>query len=99
MRFQLWATKRKLLKNPIHTAHVGLLLTFLTMGVWHGLERHFIAYGLYHGVLQVVHDRFRRWNKSARVIAETRWARAMGTVLTFQCVCFGFLIFSGHLFR
>ena len=99
MRFQLWATRRKLLKNPIHTAHAGLLLTFLTMGVWHGLERHFIAYGLYHGVLQVVHDRFRRWNKNARVITETRWARTIGTVLTFQCVCFGFLIFSGHLFR
>jgi membrane protein involved in D-alanine export len=99
MRFQLWATKRKLLKNPVQTAHLGLLLTFLTMGVWHGLERHFIAYGLYHGILQVVHDHFRRWNKNASIIAETWWARALGTVLTFQCVCFGFLIFSGHLFR
>ena len=99
MRFQLWAMKRKLLKNPVHAAHLGLLLTFLTMGVWHGLERHFIAYGLYHGLLQVGHDHFKRWNKKARFIAENKWSRALGTALTFQFVCFGFLIFSGHLFR
>jgi D-alanyl-lipoteichoic acid biosynthesis protein DltB len=99
MRFQLWAAKRKLIRNPVHAAHLGLMLTFLTMGLWHGIERHFVAYGLYHGVLQVAHDHFKRWNKSARLIAETWWARAIGTALTFQCVCFGFLIFSGHLFR
>ena len=99
MRFQLWSTKHNLIKNPVHNAHVGLLLTFLTMGVWHGLERHFIAYGLYHGLLQIAHDHFKRWNKKARLIVETKWSRALGTALTFQLVCFGFLIFSGHLFR
>lgn len=99
MRFQLWSMKRKLLKNPVHITHLGLLLTFLTMGVWHGLERHFIAYGLYHGILQIGHDHFKRWNKKARFIAASKWSRALGTALTFQFVCFGFLIFSGHLFR
>jgi membrane protein involved in D-alanine export len=99
MRFQLWSTKHNLIKNPVHNAHVGLLLTFVTMGVWHGLERHFIAYGLYHGLLQIAHDHFKRWNKKARLIVETKWSRALGTALTFQLVCFGFLIFSGHLFR
>lgn len=99
MRFQLWSMKQNLFKNPVHTAHLGLLLTFLTMGVWHGLERHFIAYGLYHGILQIGHDHFKRWNKKVRLIGENKWSRALGTALTFQFVCFGFLIFSGHLFR
>jgi len=99
MRFHLWMTKRGWIKNPVHVSHAGLLLTFFTMGVWHGLERHYIVYGLYHGVLQVGHDRFKRWNKSAKWITETRFTRALGTALTFNCVCFGFLIFSGHWFK
>ncbi|MDD5198658.1 MAG: D-alanyl-lipoteichoic acid biosynthesis protein DltB [Terrimicrobiaceae bacterium] len=99
MRYFLWITKRGWIKNPVHATHSGLLVTFLTMGLWHGLERHFIVYGLYHGVLQVIHDRFKRWNKTARWLADTRTSRALGTALTFNCVCFGFLIFSGHWFR
>ncbi len=99
MRFYLWITKRGWIKNPVHASHAGLLVTFFTMGVWHGLERHYLVYGLYHGGLQVIHDRYKRWNKNAKWLADTRLTRTLGTALTFNCVCFGFLIFSGHWFK
>ncbi|HVE16940.1 MAG TPA: D-alanyl-lipoteichoic acid biosynthesis protein DltB [Chthoniobacterales bacterium] len=99
MRFYLWITKKGWIKNPVHASHAGLLVTFFTMGLWHGLERHYLVYGLYHGGLQVIHDRYKRWNKNAQWLADTRFTRALGTALTFNCVCFGFLIFSGHWFR
>ncbi len=99
MRFYLWITKKGWIRNPVHASHAGLLVTFFAMGVWHGLETHYLVYGLYHGGLQVVHDRYKRWNKKAQWLADTRLTRTMGTVLTFNCVCFGFLIFSGHWFK
>lgn len=34
------------------------------MGIWHGLEWHFVVYGLYHALLIISFDKFERWNKS-----------------------------------
>ena len=43
------------------------------------------------------HDVFSRWNKEHRLWGEGPLWRALGIFLTVQAVCFGFLIFSGHL--
>jgi membrane protein involved in D-alanine export len=97
MRFMLMATKRRWFGNQEVASIVALLLTFGLMGLWHGAEVHYIAYGLYHALLLSAYGMFARWNKSRHVLGQNRWSRWAGVVLTFNAVCFGFLIFSGRL--
>jgi hypothetical protein len=66
------------------------------MGLWHGLALNYIVYGLYHGTLLVVHDLFSRWNRQRQLFTGRLWTAA-SIFITFNVVCFGLLIFSGHV--
>ena len=97
MRFQLAAMKGKWFKGK-HTASVaGLFLTFGIMGVWHGLAKHYLLYGLYHAVLLSGYDWFARWNKVAKWWPDGRWWRVLNIGITFHVIAFGMLLFSGRL--
>lgn len=99
MRFVLGATRRKWFKNRYVASYIGYLLTMGAMGFWHGLQLHYIVYGLYQGIMLIVHDFLARYNGRRKLIADGPLARLGSVVLTFNLVCFGMLIFSGHLFR
>lgn len=98
MRFAFWMTKKKWIKNRIIISSLGYLLLFFLMGVWHGLAPHFIVYGLYHALLIIGFDFFDRWNKKYKVWPKNKLTHGIAVVITFNFVCFGFYIFSGHLF-
>lgn len=98
-RFVMASVKKKRFKNRFTASYLGYLLTMTTMGIWHGTEIYYILYGLYHGVLLILTDYFQR--KSAfykRVKGHRAWIMA-STAVTFHLICFGFLIFSGYLFK
>ena len=97
MRFVLAATKGHWFASRYLASHIGFLLTMGFMGVWHGLQLHYIVYGLYHATLLIAQDIFSRWNKQ-RHFFEGKLATAAAIFVTFQAVCFGLLIFSGRLF-
>ena len=98
MRFVMWATRRKLLANKHAVSYLGFALSMGIMGVWHGLQWHYIVYGLYHAALIIGFDYLSRWNKRKGVWGDN-WAwRLLGKAVTIQSVCFGLLIFSGKLF-
>jgi membrane protein involved in D-alanine export len=97
MRFVLAATKGKWFKGRFAASYFGFFLGFGLMGLWHGTALHYLIYGLYHAALLVGHDLFVRWNKQRKLWGEGPLWRAAGIALTFHAVCFGFLIFSGHL--
>jgi len=97
MRFLLAATRGKWFADK-HTAGIlAYFLAFGLMGLWHGIKPHFILYGLYQAALLSGFDIFSRWNKAHEFWGEGLAWRAAGIFTTFQCVCFGFLIFSGRL--
>jgi membrane protein involved in D-alanine export len=98
MRFVMWATKKKLLANKYALSYLGFLLSMGLMGVWHGLQWHYIVYGFYHAGLIIGFDYLSRWNKRNKVWGEGPFWRWLGVAITFQAVCFGLLIFSGRLF-
>lgn len=99
MRFIMLVTKKKWIKNRYTTSYLGYILLFLIMGVWHGLEWHFIVYGLYHAALSIGFDVFERQNKKKKFWKkDNKYIHALSIGLTFHAVCFGFLIFSGRLF-
>jgi len=96
-RFLMAASRGKWFNSRYLASYCGLLLTFGLIGIWHGMEWHFVVYGLYHGMLLIGHDLFKRWNDIHHVWKTSlRW-RGAGIILTFNLVCFGFLIFSGRL--
>lgn len=82
--------------SPITIATISYLLTFLTVGAWHGLTIAFLVWGLYHGVLLAAHHVI-RLKVPARVAAhplyESRLAYAVSTAVTFTCVTIGWVPF------
>lgn len=98
MRFVLWMTKKRWIKNKYTISYLGFFLLFFLMGIWHGLEWHFVVYGLYHALLIISFDKFERWNKKHKRWPKNKWTHAIGVFITFNLVCFGFYIFSGQLF-
>ncbi len=99
MRFVLGATRRRWFKNRYTASYIGYMLTMGAMGVWHGLELHYIVYGLYQGVMLVIHDFLARFNQRRHLLPDNTLTRGLSIALTFNLVCFGMLIFSGHLFQ
>jgi membrane protein involved in D-alanine export len=97
MRFVLAATRDRWFRNRYLASYAGFFLSMGLMGLWHGFEPRYIAYGLYHGGLLTACDLFGRWNKLHRVWGDGPVWRAAAILLTIHAVCFGFLIFSGHL--
>jgi membrane protein involved in D-alanine export len=97
MRFMMAATKGRWFKRKLTAPYLGLFLGFGLMGLWHGTALHYLVYGAYHAALLVGHDLFVRWNKRRKLWGDGPVWRAAGVVVTFHLVCFGFLIFSGHV--
>lgn len=98
MRFVFMMQKKKWIKNRFTVSYLGYLLLFLLMGIWHGVELHYIAYGLYHAVLIISFDWFERKNKKLQIWKKNKLTHVLSVIITFHCICFGFLIFSGILF-
>ncbi|MFJ8354997.1 D-alanyl-lipoteichoic acid biosynthesis protein DltB [Bacillus paramycoides] len=102
MRFVFFATKKKLIKNRYTISYIGAFLNFFIMGVWHIMGNsvaQYIIYGLYHAALFILFDIFERKNKKHKFWPKNKFTHVLAIVITFHFVCFGFLIFSGHLNR
>lgn len=97
MRFLLAAGKGKWFKGKHTASYLGLFLTFGLMGIWHGLELHYILYGLYHAVLLCGYDAFARWNKQTKRWGDGRLWRFGNILLTIHAIAFGLLLFSGRV--
>ncbi|MCZ8513051.1 D-alanyl-lipoteichoic acid biosynthesis protein DltB [Paenibacillus filicis] len=98
MRLVLLLTRKHVFPSKLLTSYIGYAALFGLMGLWHGLELHYIVYGIYHAVLMIAFDVFDRFNKRRGVWKDGYLTRFMSTLVTFHAVCFGFLIFSGKLF-
>jgi membrane protein involved in D-alanine export len=93
-RFVMSATKGKWFSDPKVAGYLGSWLAFALMGLWHGLESRYVVYGLYHAMLMVGYLMLSQRKGPGRRPLPPMLAR----LVTFHCVCFGFLIFSGRLF-
>ena len=63
----------------------NVMLTFLACGIWHGGQWHYLLWGTYHGICNVV---TRRKNKSAGIVR-----RAANRFCTMMLVLFGWIFF------
>ncbi|WP_461226097.1 D-alanyl-lipoteichoic acid biosynthesis protein DltB [Lacticaseibacillus suihuaensis] len=98
MRVTFFIMKHKLVKNRIRVSQVAYLINFLIMGFWHGVTWYYIVYGLFHAAAIIINDYWLRFKKKHRqTLPHNRWTQALAVFITFNVVCFSFLIFSGFL--
>ncbi|MEO7933022.1 MAG: D-alanyl-lipoteichoic acid biosynthesis protein DltB [Chthoniobacterales bacterium] len=95
MRFVMGMMKWGRIKNAQTISALGLLLSFGLMGVWHGTKWHYIVYGFYQAGLMIGYEQWTAYKKRRKWTRTRRWTDALSVVLTFHCVCLGFLIFAG----
>lgn len=96
-RFMMDSARKKRFKNRLYGASAGLILNMGIMGIWHGLESHYIAYGLYHGFILAATEIYQKKSKFYRKNKDKIWYRGCSWFLTLNMVMFGFLIFSGYM--
>jgi alginate O-acetyltransferase complex protein AlgI len=79
--------------------YVGLVVTMLAGGLWHGAAWTFVAWGLLHGVglaaFRAVEAARKRWRLPRR---NSPWARAAGVAVTFHFVCLTWVFFRAETF-
>jgi D-alanyl-lipoteichoic acid acyltransferase DltB (MBOAT superfamily) len=82
-------------RGPEWRISVNILITMLLGGLWHGAAWTFVAWGLFHGVGQVIGRQRRRVREARGLPAEpqTRGRIAWARFVTFQLVCVGWLFF------
>jgi membrane protein involved in D-alanine export len=97
MRFLYAAMRGKWFAHKEVAPIAGYFLAFGLMGLWHGPELHYIAYGFYQAVLLSAFHIFSRWSKVHRYWRDGLASRVLAIFITFQFVCFGLLIFSGRI--
>ncbi|MBV7273737.1 D-alanyl-lipoteichoic acid biosynthesis protein DltB [Clostridiaceae bacterium UIB06] len=97
-RFVMTSLKNKWFKSKYTASYIGYMITMVMMGLWHGTQSFYIVYGLYHGGLIILTDYFQRQRFYKRIKNNLYWKIA-SIVVTFNLTCFGFLIFSGYLFK
>ncbi|KRL54153.1 D-alanyl-lipoteichoic acid biosynthesis protein DltB [Furfurilactobacillus rossiae] len=98
MRLVFAMMKNKIFKSRVTVSNVAYIFNMLIMGFWHGVTWYYIAYGLLHGVGLVVNDWWLRFKKKHREsIPHNKLTEAFAIFLTFNFVCFSFLLFSGFL--
>lgn len=99
MRLVFLLRKKKIIQNRYTISYIAYFTLFFLMGLWHGLELHYIVYGIYHAALIIGYDLFERKIKSKKLIPRSKFTDILSIIVTFHFICFGFLIFSGTLFK
>jgi membrane protein involved in D-alanine export len=97
MRFLLAATRGQWFRGRHTAAILGYFLAFGLMGFWHGIEPHYILYGLYQATLLSGFHVFSSLRRPRPERRESLLKRAASVLITFQLVCIGLLIFSGRI--
>lgn len=78
--------------------YLNLLLTMLLGGLWHGAAIRFVLWGALHGAALALHKLWMALLPRAKATGERMrpgW-RIAGIVLTFNLVCFGWLMFRAE---
>lgn len=96
-RIMMLFVKKKVFKNRLNRMTAAFILNMTIMGIWHGLELHYILYGVYHGILLAATEYYQRKSSFHKNNNKKLWYKTASWFITLNLVMFGFLIFSGHI--
>lgn len=96
-RFMIQSIRKKRFKNRLNAASAGFIVNMFIMGLWHGITGSYLLYGLYHGILLAVTERYQKNCSFHKSNKNKRWYRIISWFVTLQFVMIGFYIFDGKL--
>jgi len=75
--------------------YLNLFIAMAISGLWHGAAWTFIIWGMYHGMLLIIHNIYVKWNKPQWLvrISGTRLCQALTVLVFFQFVTVGWVFF------
>ena len=81
----------------IITTSIGLAITWLVMGLWHGASWNFILYGVYYGTFiimgVVLENVYEKLKIKLHINSDGIVWRGFSVLRTFSIVCFGYILF------
>ena len=87
----------------VQRRYLNLLVTFFVSGIWHGSKWSFIAWGLLHGLYQVVGDLLKpireKLCSSLQIRTDTAAFKAFKVLVTFGLADFAWLFFRADSFK
>ena len=85
-------------RHPVFLSNLGMIITFIACGMWHGETPNFVLWGAYHGVGIAILTIYQREKRKVRSPILQKYYRSklstvLGTVLTFHFFAFGLSLF------
>lgn len=85
-------------RRPISLSNLGMIVTFVACGMWHGETPNFLLWGLYHGLGISVVNIYQRGKRTVKNEALQKYfaspaSRLVGTVATFNFFALGLSLF------
>jgi D-alanyl-lipoteichoic acid acyltransferase DltB (MBOAT superfamily) len=85
--------------RPVLLSIVGMNVTFIACGMWHGEAPNFILWGAYHGLGISIANVYQRQKRKIRSpflqsYFVSKYSRAAGALLTFHFFTFGMVLFA-----
>ena len=77
----------------------NILIVFTVSGLWHGANWTFVVWGVYHGILIIIYDIYRKLQEANGTIQPKdhgRSVKLINSVVTFCAVCVGWVIFRSE---
>ena len=75
--------------------YLNLFIAMAISGLWHGAAWTFVIWGMYHGILLIIHNIYGKWAKPQWLdrFSNTRFYHTLSIVVFFQFVCIGWVFF------
>lgn len=80
----------------------NLFITMALGGLWHGAAMHFLLWGVYQGLVLILHREWQRISEKLGVtkeVLENKFYHAASVVFTFHVVCIGWVFFRAETSR
>ena len=75
--------------------YLNLFIAMAISGLWHGAAWTFVIWGMYHGVMLIIHNIYGKWEKPEWLerFSGTRFCHALTVLVFFQFVTVGWVFF------
>ena len=85
-------------RHPVLLSNLGMIITFIACGMWHGEAANFLLWGAYHGIgiaLLTIYQREKRKTRFAflQKYFRSKTSAVFGILLTFNFFAFGLSLF------
>jgi len=84
------------MRREVWWRNLSLVISMFVFGLWHGGSFLFVMWGIYHGILLVLHRQWQEFRKRMGFEWSGTLATGISWLLTFSAVCIGYVFFRSE---